>query len=279
MYDINQVSFVFDSLISKVKKELEERYKAKAITKNDVANILSAVIPSIVNESMNAPIRDIQLKQEEIKLKILEEELKLKALEVGNQKLNKERLAIDMKIAKEKSLRELTLLDAEVDKAKALIKESELNIGIKLHQKDLTATQVEKEKRAIELTNQEVINKKAEFEAIVANKLMTDRQIKGFDDNLMMNLLRDQLNNWAMMFTSGLLTDDEGNSAVPSIIRNDEVSTLYRKILDSICCSGEQYCKDATSYFIQKHYCETDIFGDGSCEALFPFDKNLKSKD
>ena len=48
-----------------------------------------------------------------------------------------------------------------------------------------------------------------------------ERQREGFDDDLRRKMLDIQMNTWAMMFSSGLLTEK------PSIIQNDEVSDLY----------------------------------------------------
>jgi hypothetical protein len=47
------------------------------------------------------------------------------------------------------------------------------------------------------------------------------RQREGFDDDLRRKMLDIQMNTWAMMFSSGLLTEK------PTIITNDEVSDLY----------------------------------------------------
>jgi len=293
MYDISGFSYVFDAIISKVKKELWEMYDKKALTKNDLANILSSVLPVAINEAMNAPIKTIQLLEERERLKALKEEVKLKAIDVAIAKENKdlsalqveeakrklETIEIEKELLKQKAPKDLTLLDAEIEKAKEAIKHLEVELGIKKIQKEEHLIAVEKGKRDIELSNQSVINAKAQFEQIVSQKLFTDRQIKGFDDNIKMNLLSTQLKNWAFMFSSGLLTDDEGNSAVPDIIRNDEVSKLYKDVLSSICCSSDDYCSKTSGYFVSKDYCKTDIFKNGMCEALFEFENSLKSKD
>jgi len=47
------------------------------------------------------------------------------------------------------------------------------------------------------------------------------RQREGFDDDLRRKMLDIQMNTWAMMFSSGLLTE------TPAIITSDEVSDLY----------------------------------------------------
>lgn len=47
------------------------------------------------------------------------------------------------------------------------------------------------------------------------------RQREGFDDNKYQKLLETQMNSWALMFSSGLLTEK------PSIITSDQASILY----------------------------------------------------
>ena len=50
------------------------------------------------------------------------------------------------------------------------------------------------------------------------------RQTKGFDDNIKIKLFDSQMSSWGMMFSSGMLTDK------PSIVTNDEVSSLYSNL-------------------------------------------------
>ena len=54
-----------------------------------------------------------------------------------------------------------------------------------------------------------------------ANIDLLDRQREGFDDNKYQKLFEAQMNAWALMFSSGLLTTQ------PSIISNDSASALY----------------------------------------------------
>jgi len=60
-----------------------------------------------------------------------------------------------------------------------------------------------------------------------------ERQREGFDDDLRRKMLDIQMNTWAMMFSSGLLTE------VPKIITNDEVTDLYcymkEQVLETPC--------------------------------------------
>ena len=50
------------------------------------------------------------------------------------------------------------------------------------------------------------------------------RQREGFDDNKYQKLLETQMNSWALMFSSGLLTEK------PSIITSDQASVLYNQL-------------------------------------------------
>ena len=57
-----------------------------------------------------------------------------------------------------------------------------------------------------------------------ANIDLLNRQREGFDDNKFQKLFEAQMNAWALMFSSGLLTDK------PTIISNDSASALYNTL-------------------------------------------------
>ena len=57
-----------------------------------------------------------------------------------------------------------------------------------------------------------------------ANIELLNRQKEGFDDNKYQKLFEAQMNAWALMFSSGLLTTQ------PSIISNDSASSLYNTL-------------------------------------------------
>ena len=57
-----------------------------------------------------------------------------------------------------------------------------------------------------------------------ANIDLLNRQKDGFDDNKHQKLFEAQMNAWALMFSSGLLTTK------PSIISNDSASALYNTL-------------------------------------------------
>ena len=57
-----------------------------------------------------------------------------------------------------------------------------------------------------------------------ANIDLLNRQKEGFDDNKHQKLFEAQMNAWALMFSSGLLTTK------PQIISNDSASSLYNSL-------------------------------------------------
>lgn len=57
-----------------------------------------------------------------------------------------------------------------------------------------------------------------------ANIDLLNRQKEGFDDNKHQKLFEAQMNAWALMFSSGLLTTK------PEIINNDSASSLYNTL-------------------------------------------------
>ena len=57
-----------------------------------------------------------------------------------------------------------------------------------------------------------------------ANIDLLNRQKEGFDDNKYQKLFEAQMNAWALMFSSGLLTTQ------PQIISNDSASSLYNTL-------------------------------------------------
>jgi len=62
----------------------------------------------------------------------------------------------------------------------------------------------------------------------VKQQELLERQTRGFDDNFRFKLFDSQMNAWAMMFSSGML------ESKPTIITNDELSSLYNDIRTNI---------------------------------------------
>ena len=72
------------------------------------------------------------------------------------------------------------------------------------------------------LLNRDQLTK--DLEVKQANIDLLNRQKEGFDDNKYQKLFEAQMNAWALMFSSGLLTTK------PEIISNDSASSLYNTL-------------------------------------------------
>ena len=67
-------------------------------------------------------------------------------------------------------------------------------------------------------------NSAKQLDLLDAQEALYRRQIEGFDDNKYQKLFEAQMNAWALMFSSGLLSDK------PTIIGNDSASSLYNTL-------------------------------------------------
>ena len=93
-----------------------------------------------------------------------------------------------------------------------------LQLAFKAPVKEQQITSMQKDDtRKDNITNKELALKDAEIAT-------QQRQRQGFDDNMKLKLFEAQMNSWSMMFSSGMLDTS------PSIITNDEVTTLYNNL-------------------------------------------------
>lgn len=118
----------------------------------------------------------------------------------SDRALTDSQVAVELNTAT-KVARETSLVQAQIEKT---IVDRDFEIK---KMKDLLPEQIKKEKANIELVL---------------------RQIKNYNDQLLVSLLSTQLNAWSVMFNSGLL------EAKPGIIVNDEVTSLYETIKDNL---------------------------------------------
>ena len=91
-------------------------------------------------------------------------------------------------------------------------------------QKDNLLKDLEVKDANIALLNRQKDNLVKDNEVKDANIALLNRQKEGFDDNKYQKLFEAQMNAWALMFSSGLLTTQ------PSIISNDSASSLYNTL-------------------------------------------------
>ena len=108
-----------------------------------------------------------------------------------------------------------------------LIKDIEVkqaNIELLTQQKVNLITDNALKQANIAVTNKQAENLTKDLEVKQANIDLLNRQREGFDDNKYQKLFEAQMNAWALMFSSGLLTTK------PSIISNDSASSLYNTL-------------------------------------------------
>ena len=91
-------------------------------------------------------------------------------------------------------------------------------------QKDNLMKDLEVKQANIDVLNGQKENLTKDVEVKQANILLLNRQREGFDDNKHQKLFEAQMNAWALMFSSGLLTTQ------PAIISNDSASSLYNTL-------------------------------------------------
>ena len=166
---------------------------------------------------------EIKLKKEGIKLAI--EDTKLKAAQAVAFPLQAAK-DLDLTIARiaiEKEEVKLKVEDTKLKAAQAVA--FPLQSDKELKQKQAQIDVANEEKRLKE-AQADAYPLQAEKDALVkqANVDLLERQKEGFDDNKHQKLFEAQMNAWALMFSSGLLTTK------PKIISDDSASTLYNTL-------------------------------------------------
>jgi len=200
MYDINQVKSVYDELTTKVKADLDEQFNLGRLKGSDYAEVYAKLMDECLQLAFEAPLKE----QQTINL--------LKDLDVKNSQIDVNNEEIKLR------QQQITSMQLD-DNRKDNLTNSEISLNnedIKLKQQQVTSMQKD-DYRKDNITNKELALKDAEINT-------QKRQEKGFDDNMKLKLFEAQINAWSMMFSSGMLNTE------PSIISNDEVTTLYNNI-------------------------------------------------
>jgi len=116
---------------------------------------------------------------------------------------------------KEKQLeaidKDIELKDEQIDSSKATTVRND----------GLASVEVEIKEEEIKVKEKDIDLKQEQID-------FTKRQTEGFDDSKEQKMLDIQMNAWAMMFSSGLMSE------VPAIVSGDNVSTLYCKMQNDI---------------------------------------------
>ena len=206
---------VFDIIMKAANENIKIQNQTSRITGAEYAEVYLGTMQSAISEAMkfllnkDQIIKDLELKHAQIEATeadmIIKQEQHTKDLEVKTKE-------IEVKTA------QISTMDSD-----NLIKsvQSDKDLDVKQAQIDVA----EEEKR-LKAAHADAYPLQAEKDALVkqANVDLLERQKEGFDDNKHQKLFEAQMNAWALMFSSGLLTTQ------PSIISNDSASALYNTL-------------------------------------------------
>ena len=133
--------------------------------------------------------------------------------------------AMKFLLNKDQIIKDLELKQAQIDAIEfdTLIKQEQSAKDLALKQTQIDVGLEEKRLKAAQADAFPIQSAK-DLEVKQANIDLLNRQREGFDDNKYQKLFEAQMNAWALMFSSGLLTTQ------PSIISNDSASSLYNTL-------------------------------------------------
>lgn len=195
-------SAILDKLISVLGKNIEIQFENRRILGSDYA---SAYIQMLQIASTQA-MAWIQLSKE-LSLKQRDLDIKDSMNEVDTCSRNKQ-LAL-----------EKTKVDSEIKIANKKLALEEAKITSETNKINSEINRINKE---IEIASKQIAlaEKKTNSEVSVAN-----RQIAGYDDNLVIKLLQAQLDAFSLIFSSGMIDLGDGDNALGPLHRNNLTET------------------------------------------------------
>ena len=181
---------IFDVIIKAANENIKIQHKTSRITGAEYAEVYLGTMQSAISEAMKFVLQNDTLAKE----------LELKQAQIA--KINAERDLVNAQLAifGAQQAKELELKQAQINK--------------------LTADKALTDAQTLAYPAQQA----KDIEVKQANIDLLNRQKEGFDDNKHQKLFEAQMNAWALMFSSGLLTTQ------PSIISNDSASALYNTL-------------------------------------------------
>ena len=214
-----------DSIYIRMKETLVDLLEKGEIKGTERARVISETLAQMAVNTTNTSLstalawqaqeKELALKKEELeaKLDILQKEVD-KAEE--DAKLAKE----NVRLAQAKRIREYGIATFDLDGNVIALG----NGGLVYAQEQLVKKQTEQGAAAISKINDDMVTSIKQRANIEKQTELYQRQKEGFDDNKYQKLFEAQMNAWALMFSSGLLTTQ------PSIISNDSASSLYNTL-------------------------------------------------
>ena len=181
---------IFDVIIKAANENIKIQHKTSRITGAEYAEVYLGTMQSAISEAMKLVLQNDTLAKE----------IELKEAQIA--KINAERDLVNAQIAAfgAQEAKELELKQAQINK--------------------LTADKALTDAQTLAYPAQQA----KDIAVKDANIALLNRQREGFDDNKHQKLFEAQMNAWALMFSSGLLTTQ------PQIISNDSASSLYNTL-------------------------------------------------
>ena len=188
---------IFDKLMNVVNENINIQFNDGRITGAEYATVYMGSIQEVIRESVA-----FILQKKVVEGNLIEQDINIEAKEFALEQA-KAKWAIEEDILENSKL----LGDIEVD-YKTQIYDKELAL------KDAQIYKLTKDSDAAD----------SQIAVAEANIALLDRQREGFDDNKHQKLFEAQMNAWALMFSSGILTTK------PDIISNESATTLYNTL-------------------------------------------------
>ena len=218
-----------ESLYSRMKENLVDLMNEGSIKGTDKAKVIGDAI-SQMTIGLNGQIMDSAMKwaAQEKDLVLKKKELEYRLDILANEGLKAEQ---DVEMAKEarklaqaKRLREYGTATYDIDGNLTSLTDA----GLVYQQQKLVEKQIEQGAKTIEKVSDDMLTSAKQRLNIEKQTELYQRQKEGFDDNKYQKLFESQMNSWAVMFSSGLLTTK------PSIIDSDKVTQLYNNLTANI---------------------------------------------
>jgi hypothetical protein len=245
---------VFDTIMKAVNGNIKVEFDNGRITTNDYATVYLGALQTAIGAAIDFVLRekaveeqiaasqaDTIVKQNQVAEQIAASQadtvikqnqsaadLTLKAQQVA--KLSKDILAVEEQITASKADTAIKQIQSEADLTLKNQQAAKISKDILAIEEQIASSQadttIKQSQSAADLTLKAKQATKIDKEtlSVVEQTLLYERQRQGFDDNKYQKLLETQMNSWALMFSSGLLTEK------PSIITSDQASILYNHL-------------------------------------------------
>ena len=214
-----------DSIYIRMKETLVDLLEKGEIKGTERARVISETLAQMAVNTTNTSLSTVlawQAQEKELALKKEELEAKLDILQKEVDKAEEDaKLAKEnVRLAQAKRIREYGIATFDLDGNVIALG----NGGLVYAQEQLVKKQTEQGAAAISKINDDMVTSIKQRANIEKQTELYQRQKEGFDDNKYQKLFEAQMNSWALMFSSGLLTTQ------PSIISNDSASSLYNTL-------------------------------------------------